>query len=115
MPVFSACAQPFSLGLIGGASLTQDFQNYNLLPVGATIQAVNILGSSTPQRWIAGGTLEVRRPLHLSVEADALYHELQFETAVQFGQTPPDWGRALKQHVVTWEFPFLLKYVSSYR
>jgi hypothetical protein len=52
----------------------------------------------------------VRLPLHLSVEADALYHELQFKTAVQLGQTPPDWGRALQQHVVTWEFPVLLKY-----
>jgi hypothetical protein len=110
MPVFLAYAQPLSFGLIGGASLTQDFQNYDLLPVGATTQDISILGSSTPQRWIAGGTLEVRLPLHLSVEADALYHELQFKTAVEFGQTPPDWGHALQQHVVTWEFPVLLKY-----
>ena len=44
------------------------------------------------------------------VEANALYHELQFKTAVQFGQAPPNWARAFHQHVVTWEFPFLLKY-----
>jgi len=99
---------------MGGASLTQDFQNYDLPPCCAPFQggpdSYRILGASTPQRWIAGGTLEVRLPLHVSVEVDGLYHELQFKTAVQFGQTPPDWGRAFHQHVVTWEFPFLLKY-----
>jgi hypothetical protein len=113
MPVISACAQPFSLGLMGGASLTQDFQNYNVPPCCPPFQVAptySLLGSSTPQRWIAGGTLEVRLPRHLSVEADGLYHELQFKTAIQFGQIPPDWGRAFHQHVVTWEFPFLLKY-----
>jgi hypothetical protein len=113
MPVISACAQPFSLGLMGGASLTQDFQNYNLPPCCPPFQVAptySIVGSSTPQRWIAGGTLEVRLPRHLSVEADGLYRELQFKMAVQFGQTPPDWGRAFHQHVVTWEFPFLWKY-----
>ncbi len=111
MSVLSAYAQPFSFGLMGGAGLTQDFQNYDLPPVGALPgSTVSILGSSAPQRWIAGGTLEVRLLLHLSVEADALYHELRFKTAVQFGQTPPDWGSAFYQHVVTWEFPVLLKY-----
>jgi hypothetical protein len=45
-----------------------------------------------------------------SIEVDALYHELHFKIPVQFGQTPRPWGRALQQHVVTWEFPVLLKY-----
>jgi len=112
-PVVPIYAQPFSLGLMGGAGLTQDFQNYNVPPCCPPFQVApgySIVGSSTPQRWIAGGTLEVRLPLHLSVEADALYHELQFKTTVQFGQTPPDWVGVLQQHVVTWEFPVLLKY-----
>ena len=52
----------------------------------------------------------MRLPLHLSVEADALFHELQFRTGLQLGQTPPDLASALKQHVVTWEFPVLVKY-----
>jgi hypothetical protein len=112
MLVVSAYAQPVSLGLMGGAGLTQDFQNYDLPPCCGPMPGspISILGSSTPQRWIAGGMLEARLPRHLSIEADALYHELQFKTAVQFGQTPPPWGRALQQHVVTWEFPVLLKY-----
>jgi hypothetical protein len=115
MPVLSAYAQPVSLGLMGGAGLTQDFQNYDLPPCCGPMPGpqVSILGVSTPQRWIAGGTLEVRLPLHLSVEVDEPYHELRFKTAAQFGQTPPDWGNpdtAQFQHVDTWEFPVLLKY-----
>ena len=107
----SAYAQPFSFGIMGGASLTQDFQNYDLPPCCGPVEGppVGILSSSTPQRWIAGGTLEVRLPIHLSVEADALYHELQFKDGIQYGQAPPDW-QGQRQHVVTWEFPVLLKY-----
>ena len=65
----------------------------------------SIVGFSIPQRWIVGGTVEARLPLHLSVEADILYHELRFKEGIQFGQTPLDWRRALKQHVVTWDIP----------
>ncbi len=110
MPVLSAYAQPFSFGLMGGAGLTQDFQNYNLLPVGATNENILILGSSTPERWIGGATIEARLPLHLSVEADGLYHSLCFKLTAQFGQTPPDWGSVFAQHAITWELPVLLKY-----
>ena len=110
MPVFSACAQPFSFGLMGGASLTQDFQNYDLPPNGGSPPGatVSILGISTPQRWIAGATVEARLPLHLSVEADGLYHILQFRTGNQSGKNTPFFGT--DQHSVTWELPVLLKY-----
>ncbi len=109
-------AQPFSFGLMGGAGLTQDFQNYNIPPCCHPFQVpptYSIVGVSTPQRWIAGGTVEARLPLHLSVEADILYHELRFRTAAQFGQTPVLWNvpyASIYQHVVTWEYPVLLKY-----
>lgn len=113
IPLFTvtAACQTFSMGLMGGAGLTEDFQDYNLLPFEAPPGTnVTIRGASYPQHWIAGGTLEVRLPLHLAIEADALYHELRFKAGVQFGQTPVPWGRAFYQHVVTWEFPVLLKY-----
>jgi len=108
---FSAYAQPVSFGLMGGAGLTQDFQNYDIPPVGGfgVLTPYSILGSSTPQRWIAGGTLEVRLPLHLSIESDSLYHELQFKVGIQYVQSPPDFQEQ-RQHVVTWEFPVLVKY-----
>jgi len=110
MPVFSACGQPFSIGIVGGEGLTQDFQNYDLPPNGGSPpgSTVSILGISTPQRWIAGGTVEARLPLHLSVEVAALYHVLRFKEGNQSGQNPPFFGTV--QHSVTWEFPVLLKY-----
>jgi len=74
-------------------------------PPGTT---VSILGVSTPQRWIAGGTVEARLPLHLSVEVDALYHILRFREGNQSGQAQPQLFQY--QHSVTWEFPVLLKY-----
>src|SRR5579871_1844987 len=110
MPALPACAQPFSFGIVGGEGLTQDFQNYDLPPNGGSPPGttVSILGVSTPQRWIAGGTVEARLPLHLSVEVDALYHILRFREGNQSGQAPPQLFQY--QHSVTWEFPVLLKY-----
>ena len=109
MPVFAACEYLFSAGIVGGAGLTQDFQNYDLPPNGAPPgETVRILGISTPQRWIAGATVEARLPWHLSVEADALYHILQFRIGNQFGQNTPFF--AADQHSVTWELPVLFKY-----
>src|SRR5258708_14651509 len=91
MPVLSACAQPFSLGIVGGEGLTQDFQNYDLPPNGGSPSGttVSILGVSTPQRWIAGGTGEARLPLHLSFEVDALYPILRFKEVNLSGQHRP--------------------------
>src|SRR5258708_23918077 len=88
MPVLSACAQPFSLGIVGGEGLTQDFQNYDLPPNGGSPSGttVSILGVSTPQRWIAGGTVEARLPLHLSFEVDALYPIRRVREGNQSGQ-----------------------------
>ncbi|HUA85364.1 MAG TPA: hypothetical protein VMB85_15985 [Bryobacteraceae bacterium] len=42
-----------------GASLTQDFQNYALPPIGSPNPPYDVLRGSAPERWIAGGTLEV--------------------------------------------------------
>ena len=108
IPLLAACffgflivasGQPLTFGVIGGASLTQDFQNQR---VGNTI------AYSTPKRWIAGGIVEVRLPLHLSVEVDGLYHELEFTNAfIEPNGTPNSVSPAA---VVTWEFPLLAKY-----
>jgi hypothetical protein len=92
-----ALAQPFSLGVMGGSSLTQDFQNRSFgNPAVETIY-------STPLRWIAGGMVEVRLPKHLAVEVDGLYRDLAFSIA--------GLGRPFEPlHVVTWEVPVLAKY-----
>jgi hypothetical protein len=99
----SVYAQPFSLGLIGGASLTEDFQNFNR-DVG---YGYTSLAYSTPYRWMAGGTAEARLPFHLSLEVDGMFHELEFSTQVLGNGLKP---YLVPNHVVTWEFPVLVKY-----
>jgi hypothetical protein len=108
VPAIAACflgcltvafGQPLSFGVVGGASLTQDFQNQR---VG------NMIAYSTPKRWIAGGMVEVRLPLHLSVEVDGLYHELEFTDA--FIEPNGTLNSVSPAPVVTWEFPLLAKY-----
>ena len=65
--------QPVSAGIIGGSSLTQDFQSR-----GFGDPAV-LLYYSTPLRWIAGGMVEVRLPKYVAVEVDgsrpSVYHK----------------------------------------
>src|SRR5262249_45121645 len=99
----TAAAQPFSLGVIGGASLTEGFKgNIKRVPPPAPVIAY-----STPKRWIAGATVEARLPLHFAIELDALYHELEFtQAAVLPNGTLNSVSPA---PVVTWEFPVLAK------
>jgi hypothetical protein len=108
LPVLAAClfsfataafGQPVSFGVIGGASLTEDFQN-QIFDHG--------IAYSTPKRWIAGGLVEVRLPLHFSVEANGLYHELEFTTA--FIEPNKTFNSVSPAPVVTWEFPVMVKY-----
>ena len=98
LSMMAASGQPVSVGIIGGTSLTQDFQNrgFGSPPV--------ITFTSTPLWWIAGGMVEVRLPWHLSVEVDGLYHDLAFTI---HGLIP---GFDSLLHVVTWEVPVLVKY-----
>jgi hypothetical protein len=57
---------------------------------------------------MVGGTVEVALPLHLSVEADGVYHELEFTRA---GVAPDGTLNSVSPApVVTWEFPVLVKY-----
>jgi hypothetical protein len=95
----AAFGQRLSFGVVGGASLTQDFQDQT---VG------NTFDYSTPKRWIAGGMVEVRLPLHLSVKLDGLYHELEFSQASIEAKGALDFVSPAP--VVTWEFPVLAKY-----
>jgi hypothetical protein len=87
--------QPLSFGVIGGASLTQDFQN-------------SLVDYSTSRRWTAGAVVEVRLPSQFSVEVDGLYHELGFTAApVELNGTR---NILFPASVVTWEVPALAKY-----
>ncbi len=104
----AASAQRVSVGVIGGASLTNDF-------LSATIPAEGYSPYyafySVRKDYVAGGLIELNLPLHLSVETDALYRPLNY--AYSFSYTNPS-GTGGSYHpsvtVVTWEFPVLAKY-----
>jgi hypothetical protein len=100
-----ALAQPVSVGLVGGAGVTQDFEN-NIFYFSSG--SAPITNYSTPKRLIVGGMLEARLPLHVSIEVDGLYHELEFTFA---GVEPNGTLNSVSPSpVVTWEFPILAKY-----
>ena len=93
----SAFAQPFSAGIKAGVPLN-DF--------------LNAAGSGTfnytapTQRYIVGGMAEVRLPLGLGVEFDALYRRLSYTGSGNLVDVSP----ATKTTGSNWEFPLLLKY-----
>lgn len=102
----SAFAQfRLSIGVIGGASLTGDFQDQSIGYANGNAS----LAYSTSKHWIAGGTLEARLPLHLSMEVDALYHELEFTQAL-YEKSNGTLNSVSPASVVTWEFPLLAEY-----
>jgi hypothetical protein len=85
-----ARAQPVVAGLKIGVPFTDAFQNQPF-PTVATLTA-----SSNP--YTLGPYVEVRLPLHLAIEADALYRGLQFTNITGSAKT----GQ--------WDFPVVAKY-----
>ena len=72
----SLSGQGLGVGMIGGCSLTTDFQN-TVFPI-----PYETLYTSAPKHWIVGAMLEIRLPAHLAVEIDGLYHELGYKSVV---------------------------------
>ena len=63
-----ASAQSVSFGVVGGASITQDFINSYMPTPSPGYTGVNY---SSPERYLIGGKVEFRLPKDWSVEADA--------------------------------------------
>ena len=103
----TASAQPFfgrfvSVGITGGAALTDAFSNETAM--GVDTDAHVFSGSKD---YIVGPTLELRLPLNLSVEFDALYGPLNLtlvNTVIPLGVF------TTRSTVNSWEFPLLAKY-----
>jgi opacity protein-like surface antigen len=89
----SALAQPFSVGVKAGVPLT-DFVD--------TARSGNFSYFTRTNRYIIGGQAELRLPMGLGVEFDALYRHYNFS-----GSGP---GSAVQTTVGAWEFPLLAKY-----
>jgi hypothetical protein len=86
-----AIAQMVAFGVAGGVRATGD-----------------VSGAVTPEskRYIVGPKLEVRLPLHLSFELDALYRTVGFT-----GYSVPPFGYSiLRERDNSWEFPAIVKY-----
>jgi hypothetical protein len=95
----SVFAQRFSLGIVGGGSLTNDF-------VDQTVESIRTY--STAKDYIVGPMFAVALPNSLSIEIDALYRPTNFTFAVVF----PDGrlGSVSPSTVITWEVPVLAQY-----
>jgi hypothetical protein len=106
-----AFGQHLSFGVIGGASLTDDFHN-EVIGLFRSAQGglvrVPTRFYSTSKDYIVGPKVELGLPFHLSVELDALYRPLNFTSAA----VNPDGSlnSVSPNTVVTWEFPILGKY-----
>lgn len=92
-----ALSQPFSFGVKGGVPLT-DFVS--------AASAGRFSFTSSTNRYIVGPTAELRLPLGLGVEFDALYRRLHYD-----GQSfSIDTFSTSRTTGNLWEFPLLLKY-----
>lgn len=107
------CAQLVSFGVVGGASLTQDFKNsYSAIP-NPPGPPVVLAELSSPERYIVGGMVEFQLPGDWSIEADGLFHTLRFDSA---GIEPNGTLNSVSPSpVATWEFPVLAKYRFRWR
>ena len=95
----AAVSQPFTLGVKVGTPANQFLD---------TVESSNINFHSYTNRYLVGGTGELRLPFGLGVEVDALYRHYNFQTV---GTFPPA-GSTITAGGSTgaWEFPLLAKY-----
>ena len=95
MGAVSAVAQPITVGIKGGLPLTDFFS-------AVTNQSFSL--NNTSKRYIFGPTAELKLPLGLSIEFDALYRRLNYNG----GSAIPDVIENVSGN--GWEFPLLAKY-----
>jgi hypothetical protein len=103
-------AQNVSIGIVGGAGLTDDFRR-EVFPIFQGFPSTT--NYSTPKRYIAGAMAELGLPWHFSLELDGLYRPLGYT----FAGVEPDGtlNSVSPATVVTWEFPVLAKYRFAFR
>ena len=117
-PVF---AQTLSLGVVTGASVTDDFRSGSTtFPAGISSSGVQgfstLTVSSGSNQFIIGPKVELSLHWHLAIEVDALHREFTSTTVTSIspplqlpnGTTISSFG-AMRQIHTTWEFPILAK------
>ena len=98
----SAQAQALSYGIKGGVPFTGGFSDLTTTSVDVVTRTF-----SNSKQYIIGPMFEVRLPLSLSIEVDALYHPLNLTTQTQVIPQAPF---TASQLLSSWEFPILGKY-----
>jgi opacity protein-like surface antigen len=93
-----ACAQTVLVGVRGGAPLIGPFSDITVPPSAQT--------SSGSKGYVVGPMIEVRLPLNVSVEGDALYHPLNLVQTINTGTNTFHNPITFQ----SWEFPILAKY-----
>ena len=88
-----AQAQPFAVGVKAGVRTTGDISGFSLQ-------------SAESQRYTLGPMVELRLPLHLGIEFDALYRRLGYTST--FGSCCA--SSITRERSNSWEFPIIAKY-----
>ena len=100
MPVFAA--DFFSIGVKGGVSLTDSFENQTLMGVDTHTHLY-----SPSKDYIVGPMVEVHLPFGIGVEADALYRSMSLRGDFT---VLPNFSTTIKGDTHAWEFPILARY-----
>ena len=108
--IFSRTAFPqsLSIGLIGGAAVTDGFRTQTIPVEFPNGGFVGIRYFSASKDYIAGASIEFRVTRHWSLEADGLFRELHLTWAAI--EPNGSLNSISPSPVVTWEFPLLAKY-----
>jgi hypothetical protein len=98
----SASAQHLSVGIIGGIPLTNGFSDFTAHGVDTITHTF-----SDSKQYLVGPMVDVRLPLSLGLEVDALYRPLSL---VNNSTVLPAISLLTGNTPGTWEFPILAKY-----
>ena len=98
----AACAQPFSIGVVGGMGLTDAFNDQSFIGLNARSHFY-----SQAKDYLVGPMAGVNLPFGLGVEFDALYRPVHLTNA-EFITVAPSFTNS--GTVNTWEFPLLGKF-----
>ena len=96
--VFTAAAQPVSVGVKAGVPITDAFD---------TAQGNQASYASNTHRYVVGPTVQLNLPFRFSIEVDALYRRLGFNYNQFAGPGSPTFTSTTAN---SWEFPVLGKW-----
>jgi hypothetical protein len=100
-------AQHISVGVVGGVPFTGGLSDFT---TSDTLLNEVTHSYSNSNEYILGPMLEVRLPLSLAIEVDALYHPVNATSSVVVGSRVTEVTVGSSTSYATWEFPVLGKY-----